>query len=171
MKNTGEYFDLTKTFPRGRLGCRATAATTCRAAPAEEGCVCSNAFGALSHRATRAWKSRFIFSPRLSGGIALEEPRRTPACLSARRVAGLQVFRNHPFLFLLSSRLRQIWRGREESSLRTSLNSYLPKPLVAAARLSTQPAGELEPAQALPLHRFVSLLGKQQSCTRFEAER
>lgn len=89
MKNTGEYFDLTKTFPRSRLGCRAAAATTCRAVPAEKVRVCSNAFGALSHRVTRAWKSHFIFSPRLSGGIALEKPWRTPACLSARSVAGL----------------------------------------------------------------------------------
>lgn len=45
-------------------------------------------------------------------------------------------------------------RGREESSLRTSLNSYLLKRLVADVLLSTQPAGELEPVQALPLHHL-----------------
>ena len=43
-------------------------------------------------------------------------------------------------------------RGREESSLRTSLNSNLLKRLVAGVLLGTQPAGELEPVQALPLH-------------------
>lgn len=90
MKNTGEYFDLTKTFPCSRLGRRAAAATTCRALPAAKVGVLERLWcPALSHLLTRSRKSRFIFSPSLSDGVALEKPWRTPACLSLHSIAGL----------------------------------------------------------------------------------